>query len=124
MNAPERVTDGARRRARHELEPGKLLAGLALVALAVVYGLDAVGAWQVPTVLVLPLVLAGLVVAGALGALLSAARSAVRRSARRRGAPSPGTGSGPSSGSDPGFLSASGSGSIGEMMRNVRDGSA
>lgn len=45
---------------RHEFEPGKLVAGLFLLAAGVVYGLDGLGAWDVPAFVLVPMVAGGL----------------------------------------------------------------
>ncbi|MGV9879371.1 hypothetical protein [Streptomyces sp. NPDC003006] len=49
---------------RHELQPGKLVAGLSLLTVAVVYVGDAGGAWDAPWFVALPLMMAGLLLAG------------------------------------------------------------
>ncbi|MCF3122960.1 hypothetical protein IPZ68_25140 [Streptomyces arenae] len=49
---------------RHEFHPGKLVAGLFLLTVAVVYAGDAGGAWDAPWFVALPLVMAGLFLAG------------------------------------------------------------
>ncbi|CAL9442936.1 hypothetical protein ACIG5C_26810 [Streptomyces werraensis] len=67
---------------RHEFQPGRLIAGTALVAAAVIYGGDAGGAWETPWFVMIPLVVGGLCLAGAVGALTGQAR-------RRRGRPAP-----------------------------------
>ncbi|MFF1379821.1 hypothetical protein [Streptomyces sp. NPDC058308] len=54
---------------RHEFHPGKLVAGLSLLAVAVVYAGDAGGAWDTPWFVVLPLVMAGLFLAGVAAAV-------------------------------------------------------
>ncbi|MCX3058384.1 hypothetical protein [Streptomyces beihaiensis] len=61
---------------RHDLRPGRLVAGLALILTAVVYFGDAGDAWQSPWWVAFPLVGGGLVVAGVVGVI---ARSARRR---------------------------------------------
>ncbi|GGT31742.1 hypothetical protein ABT368_02740 [Streptomyces althioticus] len=67
---------------RHEFQPGRLIAGTALVAAAVVYGGDAGGAWETPWFVVIPLVVGGLCLAGGVGAVTGLVR-------RRRGRPAP-----------------------------------
>ncbi|MGA5438786.1 hypothetical protein ACPCKW_04500 [Streptomyces griseoincarnatus] len=67
---------------RHEFQPGRLIAGAALVAAAVIYGGDAGGAWETPWFVVIPLVLGGLFLAGAVGAVTGLVR-------RRRVRPAP-----------------------------------
>ncbi|WP_030782345.1 hypothetical protein [Streptomyces sp. NRRL S-920] len=54
---------------RHELHPGKLVAGLSLLTVAVVYAGDAGGAWEAPWFVALPLVMAGLLLAGVTAAI-------------------------------------------------------
>ncbi|MET8895364.1 hypothetical protein [Streptomyces albogriseolus] len=65
---------------RHEFQPGRLVAGTALVAAAVIYGGDAGGAWETPWFVVIPLVVGGLCLAGAVGVVTGQVR-------RRRGRP-------------------------------------
>ncbi|MEV5332707.1 hypothetical protein [Streptomyces werraensis] len=67
---------------RHEFQPGRLIAGTALVAAAVVYGGDAGGAWGTPWFVMIPLVVGGLCLAGAVGAVTGQVR-------RRRDRPAP-----------------------------------
>ncbi|MEU6989885.1 hypothetical protein ABZ953_04370 [Streptomyces sp. NPDC046465] len=72
---------------RHEFQPGKLMAGLFLLAVAVVYAGDAGGAWDAPWFVALPLVMAGLFLAG-----VAAAVHGIRhRGTVRAGEPSRGT---------------------------------
>lgn len=54
---------------RHEFHPGKLVAGLFLLLVAVVYAGDAGGAWEAPWFVALPLVMAGLFLAGVAAAI-------------------------------------------------------
>ncbi|MEV0255954.1 hypothetical protein AB0H82_17030 [Streptomyces sp. NPDC050732] len=54
---------------RHEFHPGKLVAGLFLLLVAVVYAGDAGGAWDAPWFVALPLVMAGLFLAGVAAAI-------------------------------------------------------
>ena len=54
---------------RHESHPGKLVAGLSLLAVAVVYVGDAGGAWEAPWFVALPMVMAGLLLAGVAAAV-------------------------------------------------------
>ncbi|MGW0612985.1 hypothetical protein [Streptomyces sp. NPDC002788] len=68
---------------RHELQPGKLLAGTVLTAAGVLYAGDAGGAWEIPWFAVIPLVTAGLCLAGAVAFLTGRARR--RREAGRAG---------------------------------------
>ncbi len=59
---------------RHEFRPGKLIAGLFLTAAGVVYLGDARNAWEIPWFAVIPLVIGGLCLAGAVGLLNHAIR--------------------------------------------------
>ncbi|SOD75268.1 hypothetical protein SAMN06272781_3097 [Streptomyces sp. 1222.2] len=59
---------------RHEFRPGKLIAGLFLTAAGVVYVGDARNAWEAPWFAVIPLVIGGLCLAGAVGLLNHAIR--------------------------------------------------
>ncbi|MBZ3907475.1 MULTISPECIES: hypothetical protein [Streptomyces] len=72
---------------RHEFRPGKLVAGLVLTAAGVVYLGDAGDAWQTPWFVVIPLVVGGLCLAGAVGFLDHAIRG--RRGAGRKGPTGP-----------------------------------
>ncbi|MET9957507.1 hypothetical protein ABZ128_00160 [Streptomyces sp. NPDC006326] len=65
---------------RHEFQPGRLLAGLVLLAAAVLYLLDATGGADLPWFLVLPMAAGGL----ALAALVGMVTYAVRRDRRDR----------------------------------------
>ncbi|MFJ3665508.1 hypothetical protein ACIPSE_03530 [Streptomyces sp. NPDC090106] len=71
---------------RHEFRPGKLVAGVFLTLAGVVYAGDAGGAWETPWFAVIPLVVGGLCLAGAVGIVSRAVR---RRRGTRRGAPGP-----------------------------------
>ncbi|PKW09556.1 hypothetical protein SAMN05428944_3282 [Streptomyces sp. 1222.5] len=62
---------------RHEFQPGKLVAGLFLIATGVVYAGDAGGLWETPWFAIVPLVVGGLCLAGA--------TAVVTRGIRRRG---------------------------------------
>lgn len=62
---------------RHEFQPGKLVAGLFLIATGVVYAGDAGGLWETPWFAIVPLVVGGLCLAGA--------TAVVTRAIRRRG---------------------------------------
>ncbi|WP_225836080.1 hypothetical protein [Streptomyces sp. NK08204] len=64
---------------RHEFQPGKLVAGLALTATAAVFAGDAGGLWEAPWAVAVPLVVGGLWVAGITAAVARGIR-------RRRGA--------------------------------------
>lgn len=70
---------------RHEFRPGKLIAGLFLTAAGVVYLGDAGDAWQTPWFAVIPLVIGGLCLAGAVGLMNLAIRG--RRASGRKGPP-------------------------------------
>jgi ABC-type uncharacterized transport system permease subunit len=50
---------------RHELQPGKLVAGTVLALAGVLYAGDAGGAWDTPWFVAIPLVTGGLFLAGA-----------------------------------------------------------
>ena len=54
-----------RREFRHGFRPGKLVAGLAVLAAALLYAGDAAGSWQTPWFVVFPVVFGGLFLAGA-----------------------------------------------------------
>lgn len=70
-----------RRELRHGFGPGKLVAGLAVLAAALLYAGDAAGAWQTPWFVVFPVVFGGLFLAGAVTWIHYGIRR--RRSARR-----------------------------------------
>ncbi|MFE9169921.1 hypothetical protein [Streptomyces kebangsaanensis] len=59
---------------RHEFQPGRLVAGIFLTGAGVVYAGDAGGAWEAPWFLVIPLVVGGLCLAGAVGVMAKAVR--------------------------------------------------
>ncbi|MEV0092101.1 hypothetical protein [Streptomyces sp. NPDC050738] len=65
---------------RHDFRPGKLFAGLVLIAVSVAYLGDAGDAWSTPSGVGAPAVVAGLVVAGGLNWI--AYRLRRRRTAR------------------------------------------
>ena len=65
---------------RHEFRPGRLVAGAFFTLAGVIYAGDAGGLWETPWFVVIPVVMAGLCLAGATGA--------VARSIRRRRGPS------------------------------------
>lgn len=65
---------------RHDVQPGKLVAGFFLTVTAVVYAGDAGGAWEAPWFVAIPLVIGGLCLAGATAFLTHAIR-------RRRSSP-------------------------------------
>ncbi|PNG20616.1 hypothetical protein [Streptomyces cahuitamycinicus] len=64
---------------RHELQPGKLIAGIVLVLTGVLYAGDAGGAWEIPWFVVIPLVTGGLCLAGAVAFLTGRVRRHRRR---------------------------------------------
>ncbi|MEV5431439.1 hypothetical protein [Streptomyces sp. NPDC052701] len=59
---------------RHEFQPGRLVAGLALTVAAVVYAGDAGGAWETPWFVVIPVVVGGLFLAGTVAFLTGRVR--------------------------------------------------
>ena len=59
---------------RHEFQPGKLVAGLFLTAAGALYLGDALGNWEVPWFVAIPLITAGLCLAAATGTLTYAIR--------------------------------------------------
>ncbi|MCH0563973.1 MULTISPECIES: hypothetical protein [unclassified Streptomyces] len=59
---------------RHEFQPGRFVAGAFLTAAGVLYAGDAGGAWEIPWFTLIPLVVGGLCLAGAVGATGRAAR--------------------------------------------------
>ncbi|MEU3842376.1 hypothetical protein AB0E88_20395 [Streptomyces sp. NPDC028635] len=63
---------------RHEFQPGRLVAGLALTVAGILYAGDAADLWHTPWFTAIPLVVGGLCLAGAVGV----AGHAIRR---RRG---------------------------------------
>ncbi|MBC9725754.1 hypothetical protein [Streptomyces sp. TRM68367] len=66
---------------RHEFRPGRLVAGAFLTLAGVIYAGDAGGTWETPWFAVIPLVVVGLCLAGAVGLLDLGIRR--RRGARR-----------------------------------------
>ncbi|MFD7240688.1 hypothetical protein [Streptomyces massasporeus] len=68
---------------RHEVQPGKLLAGSVLIVTGVLYAGDAGGAWETPWFVAIPLVTGGLCLAGAVAFLTGRARR--RRQGGRTG---------------------------------------
>ncbi|MFH0516705.1 hypothetical protein ACHBTE_05955 [Streptomyces sp. M41] len=52
---------------RHEFQPGRLMAGAALTATGALFIGDAADAWHTPWFVVIPLVVGGLCLAGAIG---------------------------------------------------------
>ncbi len=70
---------------RHEFQPGKLVAGLILTGAAVVFGGDAAGLWSVPWFVMVPIVVGGLNLAGAMGTIAYGLRRRGGRGSRRSG---------------------------------------
>ncbi|MGW9025449.1 hypothetical protein ACWGQ5_14690 [Streptomyces sp. NPDC055722] len=68
---------------RHEFQPGRLVAGMALTGAGVVYLGDANGAWTTPWFALIPLMCGGLCLAAVSGLLARA----LRRSRPVRGKP-------------------------------------
>ncbi len=54
-----------RREFRHAFRPGKVVAGLAVLAASLLYGGDVAGWWQIPWFVVFPVVFGGLFLSGA-----------------------------------------------------------
>ncbi len=54
---------------RHEFQPGRLVAGTFLTLAGIIYVGDAGDAWETPWFVVIPLVVGGLFLAGAVGLL-------------------------------------------------------
>ncbi|MER6436967.1 MULTISPECIES: hypothetical protein [unclassified Streptomyces] len=70
--------------ARHEFQPGKLVAGLFLTTGGVVYAGDAGGWWDTPWFVMIPLITGGLCLAGAVALLAHGVRR--HRAGSRRAA--------------------------------------
>lgn len=70
---------------RHEFQPGRLVAGLFLTLAGITYAGDAGGAWETPWFAVIPMVVGGLFLAGAVGLLTRSVRA--RRGHRRTNTP-------------------------------------
>ncbi|MGC9495410.1 hypothetical protein [Streptomyces sp. WG7] len=68
---------------RHRFQPGRLVAGVFLTLAGVIYAGDAGGLWDTPWFVVIPLVVGGLCLAGAVGVLT---RTVHRRRAALRAA--------------------------------------
>lgn len=64
---------------RHEIQPGKLVAGPVLILAGVLYAGDAGGAWEIPWFVAIPLVTGGLGLAGAVALLTGRVRRRRRR---------------------------------------------
>ncbi|MFG2678476.1 hypothetical protein [Streptomyces sp. NPDC048392] len=65
---------------RHRFQPGRLVAGVFLILAGVIHAGDAGGLWEAPWFVVIPVVVGGLCLAGAVGGVARTVR-------RRRGAP-------------------------------------
>ncbi|MFH8368574.1 hypothetical protein [Streptomyces sp. NPDC018031] len=77
---------------RHTFEPGKLVAALAVLAAALLYGMDAAGEWEIPVFVLVPVICGGLCVA----AVVSGVAYGLRHRSRGTGrAPSGGDGPAP-----------------------------
>jgi hypothetical protein len=70
---------------RHEFQPGKLIAGIFVSIAGITYLGDAGDAWETPWFAVIPLLVFGLALAGAVALLTGAIRRRTR--ARRAAAP-------------------------------------
>jgi ABC-type uncharacterized transport system permease subunit len=70
---------------RHEFQPGRLVAGLVFTVAGITYVGDAGDAWDTPWFAVIPMVVGGLCLAGAVGLLARTVRN--RRGRRRVSAP-------------------------------------
>ena len=70
---------------RHEFQPGRLVAGVFLTLAGIAYVGDAGDAWDTPWFAVIPIVVVGLLLAGAVGLLTRLIRG--RRGSRRAGTP-------------------------------------
>ncbi|MDX2601290.1 hypothetical protein PV330_14810 [Streptomyces caniscabiei] len=99
---------------RHEFRPGNLVAGLFLTGAGVVYLGDAAGAWNTPWFVVIPLVVGGLCLAGAVASLDHAIRG--RRGAGRMGAKGAAGAPGPGGSAEPSGAAGVG-GSVGREGR-------
>ncbi|MFH8934464.1 hypothetical protein [Streptomyces griseosporeus] len=73
---------------RHDVQPGRLVAGTFLTSAGAVYAGDAAGLWDAPWFALIPLVVGGLCLAAAVGVIGRGIR-------RRRGAGRSGHGDGP-----------------------------
>ncbi|MYS89387.1 MULTISPECIES: hypothetical protein [Streptomyces] len=72
---------------RHEVQPGKLVAGTVFALAGVLYAGDAGGAWETPWFVAVPLVMGGLCLAGAVAIVTGRMR---RRRASGRTTDEPG----------------------------------
>jgi hypothetical protein len=68
---------------RHDVQPGRLIAGSFLTLAGVIYAGDAGGLWETPWFVVIPLVNGGLCLAAVTGTLTHAIRLRRRRSVSR-----------------------------------------
>nr|WP_222108651.1 hypothetical protein [Streptomyces cupreus] len=68
---------------RHEFQPGRLVTGAFLTLAGVIYAGDAGGAWETPWFVVIPVVVAGMCLAGAVALVTRGIRR--RRRVGRRG---------------------------------------
>ncbi|URM89978.1 hypothetical protein LUW75_08270 [Streptomyces sp. MRC013] len=99
---------------RHEFHPGRLVAGVTGLGVAVVYEGDATGAWDAPWYAGLLLLCCGLV--------LAAVASRVGHRARRRAARAAGTGgAGPPTGTSGGRTTEYGLGNTGAAVTGEDD---
>lgn len=69
---------------RHEFQPGRLVAGTFVTLAGIIYAGDAGGAWETPWFVVIPIVVGGLCLAGAVGVLTRGIRK--RRAVPRKAA--------------------------------------
>ncbi|MBB5934741.1 hypothetical protein [Streptomyces zagrosensis] len=77
---------------RHTFEPGRLVAGVAALAVGAGYALDAAEKWNPPPFVLLPVLAAGLVLAALITAVTHAVRRRTRRAEQARAsAPDPST---------------------------------
>lgn len=74
---------------RHEFQPGKLIAGIFVTIAGITYIGDAGDAWETPWFAVIPLLVIGLTLAGAVALLTGA----IRRRRKTRRTPMPPAGS-------------------------------
>lgn len=58
---------GGRRRLVHDFRPGRLIAGVTALTTTLIYAGDANGAWSAPWYVAFPVILTGLLLAGAAG---------------------------------------------------------
>ncbi|WP_333739806.1 hypothetical protein [Streptomyces sp. IBSBF 2806] len=70
---------------RHEFRPGRLVAGASFVLAGVIFAGDAGGLWEAQWFVMIPVVVAGLCLAGVTGAVAGS----VRRRRGRSGRPAP-----------------------------------